>query len=69
VRLPTDSEYGWAEQCVARFGTHPAQVCHEWNTAVHAQGAEGDPVKRAFTLDELQSSPKQATWNSYPPAA
>lgn len=31
------------------------QVCHEWNTAVHVQQAEGDPVKRAFTLDELQA--------------
>jgi hypothetical protein len=30
----TDPEYGWAEQCIARFGTHPVQVCHEWNTAV-----------------------------------
>jgi site-specific recombinase XerD len=28
---------------------------HEWNTAVHVQAAEGDPVKRAFTIDELQS--------------
>ena len=51
----TDPEYGWAEQCIARFGTHPVQVCHEWNTAVHAQQAEGDPVKRAFTQDELQA--------------
>jgi integrase len=51
----TDPEYGWAEQCTARFGTHPVQVCHERNTAVHAQDAEGDPVKRAFTLDELQA--------------
>jgi hypothetical protein len=30
-------------------------VCHEWNTAVYVQQAEGDPVKRAFTLDELQA--------------
>ena len=51
----TDPEYGWAGQCIARFGTHPVQVCHEWNTAVHAQQAEGDPVKRAFTQDELQA--------------
>ena len=29
--------------------------CHEWNTAVHVQDAEGDPRKRAFTRDELQA--------------
>ena len=43
------------QQCEVRFGTHPVQVCHEWNTAVHVQQAEGDPVKRAFTVDELQA--------------
>jgi hypothetical protein len=41
--------------CLARFGTHPVQVCHEWNTAVHVQDAETDPRKRAFTRDELQA--------------
>jgi site-specific recombinase XerC len=51
----TGPEYGWAEQCIARSGTHPVQVCHERNTAVHAQQAEGDPVRRAFTQDELQA--------------
>jgi integrase/recombinase XerC len=50
----TDPECGWAGECEARFGSHPVQVCHEWNTAVHAQEAEGDPAKRAFTVDELQ---------------
>ena len=50
----TDPAYGWAGECETRFGTHPVQVVHEWNTAVHVQQAEGDPVKRAFTLDELQ---------------
>ena len=54
-RYLTDPAYGWAEQCQMRFGTHPVQVCHEWNTAVHVQQAEGDPVKRAFTVDELQA--------------
>ena len=51
----TDPAYGWAGECEARFGTHPVQVVHEWNTAVHVQQAEGDPVKRAFTIDELQA--------------
>jgi len=53
----TDPAYQWVEQCERRFGTHPVQVVHEWNTAVHAhaQEAEGDPARRAFTLDELQA--------------
>ncbi len=50
-----DRAYGWALQCEEWFGTHPVQVCHEWNTAVHVQEAESDPSKRAFTLDELQA--------------
>ena len=54
-RYLTDPAYGWAVECEMRFGTHPVQVCHEWNTAVHVQQAEGDPVKRAFTVDELQA--------------
>jgi integrase/recombinase XerC len=54
-RYLTDPAYGWAQECQARFGTHPVQVCHERNTAVHVQQAEGDPVKRAFTVDELQA--------------
>jgi integrase/recombinase XerC len=51
----TDPAYGWTGECETRFGTHPVQVVHEWNTAVHVQQAEGDPIKRAFALDELQS--------------
>jgi len=54
-RYATDPAYGWADQCLARFGTHPVQVVHEWNTAVHVQENEADPRKRAFTLDELQA--------------
>jgi integrase/recombinase XerC len=51
----TDPAYQWAVECERRFGSHPVQVVHEWNTAVHAQDAEGDPSRRAFTLDELQA--------------
>lgn len=54
-RYLTDPAYGWAEECQARFGTHPVQVAHEWNTAAHVQVNEGDPAKRAFTVDELQA--------------
>ena len=45
-RYATDPAYGWADQCQARFGTHPVQVVHEWNTAVHVQQNEADPRKR-----------------------
>lgn len=51
----TDPAYEWTAECERRFGTHPVQVVHEWNTAVHVQDAEGDPSRRAFTLDELQA--------------
>ncbi|MFF0659456.1 tyrosine-type recombinase/integrase [Micromonospora tulbaghiae] len=51
----TDPAYEWASECERRFGTHPVQVVHEWNTAVHVQDAEGDPSRRAFTVDELQA--------------
>jgi integrase/recombinase XerC len=54
-RYVTDPAYGWAGDCLERFGTHPVQVAHEWNTAVHATEAEADPRKRAFTIDELQA--------------
>jgi hypothetical protein len=49
----TDPAYEWAAKCERRFGTHPVQVVHEWNTVVHVQDAEGDPSPQAFTLDEL----------------
>ncbi len=51
----TDPAYGWTDECLRRFGTHPIQVVHEWNTAVHTQDVEGAPTRRAFTLDELQA--------------
>src|SRR5260370_14459216 len=47
--------YGWAQTCEERFGTHPVQVVHEWNTAVHVQDNESDPGKRAFTKAELHA--------------
>ena len=39
----------------ARFGTHPVQICHEWNTAVHVADYEGRPGRRPFTRAELQA--------------
>ena len=35
----TDPGYGWGEECLRRFGTHPVQVCQDWNTATHVQDA------------------------------
>ena len=51
----TDPRYGWAAECEARFGTHPVQICHEWNTAVHAVEFEGRPGRRALSLSETQA--------------
>ena len=51
----TDPLYEWAQTCEDRFGTHPIQVVHEWNTAVHVQDNESDPKKRAFTKAELHA--------------
>jgi integrase/recombinase XerD len=51
----TDPVYGWAQVCQELFGTHPSQVCFEWNTASHAQDNEQHPSKRAFSHEELQA--------------
>ncbi|TCO45898.1 hypothetical protein EV192_12084 [Actinocrispum wychmicini] len=49
-----DLAYDWISVCEQRFGTHPIQVVHEWDTAAHVQKTESRPNKRAFTVDELQ---------------
>jgi site-specific recombinase XerD len=49
-----DPRYGWADECQTRFGTHPVQVCHEWNTVIHTTAYEGRPGNRPFTRAELQ---------------
>ena len=46
--------YDWPAECEQRFGTHPVQIVHDWNSAVHVQDNESRPQKRAFTIDELQ---------------
>src|SRR5947208_5721818 len=51
----TDPRYEWVTECEARFGTHPVQICHEWNTATHTSEYEGDPRRRPFTREELQT--------------
>ncbi|OXM54472.1 integrase [Amycolatopsis alba DSM 44262] len=49
----TDPAYEWTATCEERFGTHPIQVVHEWNTAQHVQASEADAKERAFTRKEL----------------
>ncbi|CAM5324551.1 hypothetical protein SCHAM137S_02045 [Streptomyces chartreusis] len=51
----TDPLYDWAAMCEERFGTHPVQVVHEWNTVVHVQDNEADAKKGAFTKAELHA--------------
>lgn len=51
----TNPAYGWAEECLLRFGAHPVQVVHDWNAAVHADEGEGEPEHRAFTRPELEA--------------
>ena len=50
-----DGRYGWADQCMELFGTHPIQVCHEWNTAVHVADHEARPAVRPLTRGEVQA--------------
>jgi integrase/recombinase XerC len=47
--------YGWDEVCQRHFGTHPVQVFHEWNTAVHRSETEARPGNRPLSRDELQA--------------
>ena len=47
-------DYGWDILCERLFGTHPSQICFDWNAAVHVQDAESGPARRAFTRRELQ---------------
>ncbi|MGW7595550.1 site-specific integrase, partial [Streptomyces rubiginosohelvolus] len=47
--------YGWGDECLRHFGTHPVQVVYDWNAATHADEAEGEPERRAFTRPELEA--------------
>ena len=47
-------DYGWDSLCERLFSAHPAQICFDWNAAVHVQDAESGPARRAFTRRELQ---------------
>jgi integrase len=50
----SDPRYEWTVVCTRLFGSHPAQVCFEWNTATHSSDYEGRPQRRALTKRELQ---------------
>jgi site-specific recombinase XerD len=49
-----DVRYGWAAECVGRFGAAPVQILHEWNTITHVSDYEGDPRRRPLSYDEVQ---------------
>ncbi|MFE1444079.1 tyrosine-type recombinase/integrase [Streptomyces sp. NPDC058739] len=51
----TNPAYGWVDECMRHFGTHPVQVVYDWNAATHADEAEGEPERRAFTRPELEA--------------
>lgn len=55
VSYVCDGRYEWGRVCEERFGSHPVQVFHEWNTAVHSNDFEGRPGNRPFTRGELQT--------------
>jgi integrase/recombinase XerC len=50
----TSPHYQWPAECEKRFGTHPVQICHEWNTVAHLVDYEGDPERRPMTREEIQ---------------
>lgn len=51
----TSPYYEWPEVCQERFGAHPTQVCHEWNTVAHLVNYEGGPGRRPLTREECQA--------------
>ena len=51
----SNPDYGWDRVCERYFGTHPAQVFFDWNTAAHVQGYDGRPTKRPYTREELDA--------------
>jgi integrase len=51
----SNPDYGWDRICETYFGTHPAQVFFDWNTAPHVQEYDGRPTKRPYTREELSA--------------
>ena len=51
----TNPVYPWTARCLERFGTHPVQICFEWNTTVHVEELECDPSRRPLTRAEVRN--------------
>lgn len=51
----TDRRYGWAAECLERFGQVPQQIFHEDNRVAHVLEYEGQPGRRPLTYDEVQA--------------
>ncbi|MFF1873571.1 tyrosine-type recombinase/integrase [Kitasatospora herbaricolor] len=51
----TDRRYGWAVECLERFGQAPQQIFHEDNRVAHVAEYEGQPGRRPLTYDEIQA--------------
>lgn len=51
----SNPDYGWDKICEKYFGTHPAQVFFDWNTAPHVQEYDGRPTKRPYTREEISA--------------
>lgn len=49
-----DPRYGWPDRCLELFGSHPVQVCHEWNTLRHVVDDEARPGVRPLTREEVR---------------
>jgi site-specific recombinase XerD len=50
----TNPAYPWAVRCLELFGTHPVQICFEWNTTAHVEELECDPSRRPLTREEVR---------------
>lgn len=60
----TNPAYDWQEVCQERFGTVPVQICFPWNTFAHLVEFEGEPSRRPFGYDELETFFAHADWEA-----
>ena len=49
-----DPRYAWAQEVRTRFDAEIQQIVHEWNSVAHVSEFEGDPSRRACTVEEIQ---------------
>ncbi len=50
-----DPRYAWVDEVRRRFDAGLQQIVHEWNVVAHSSEFEGDPSRRALTVDEVQA--------------